>query len=416
MATLVDERTFESAVELSPEQQAANAAYFEDKGLEVEVEENRADDVKPPEVAKVVEPKPVDKVAEPATPPADGKPPAEAAAPATPPAEVELDAESQADWQSAKSDGEKQGKYARRTKELNDLRGKTTKLETENEVLKRQLAEREKAHATPSAPSPLVAPAVVEPPKKESEPEPIKAKEFEKTKPARPRLEDFQGEDDPIAAHAEAIADFAEKLSDWKDEKRDFDTGQRELVAKQEREREQKQAATNQRQETIKSRFEDARKEHSDFETVTSGMECSPVLRYLLIEELSDGLNLGYQLARPENAETLKAINEATKNAKTEQEVQKALYDTVGQLAIFREKLKAPAKVDTPVPVAAAAPPVQESVKVTPVETPSTVKPKVEEAAPAPVRSRATPADRLEDIPAEDSDGRRAWKKRNGLM
>lgn len=415
--SILDDREYSSFSEATPEDQERELAYFKEKYPDAEIALS-TDGQPAEEPAKVIEPKPEDKVAEPVAPPVDGTLPAEPVAPATPPAEVELDAESQADWQSAKSDGEKQGKYARRTKALRELEGKTTKLETEIEVLRRQLAEREKAPVTPAPPSPLVAPAVVaDPPKKVSEPEPIKAKEFEKPKPARPKLENYQGEDDPIAAHTEAIADFAEKLSDWKDEKRDFDSTQKELVATEQREREQKKAATTQREEVIKTRFEDARKAHPDFEQTTSGMECSPVLRYLLVEELPDGLNLGYQLARPENAETLKAINEATKSAKTDAEVQKALYETVGKLAVFREKLNAPPpKVETPVPVAAAAPPVPAKVE-TPVlaQTPSPAQPRKEDPSPEPNRGRGGATERIEDIADGDYDARLEYRKRHKL-
>jgi hypothetical protein len=421
--TALDDRTFESAVELTPEEQESNLQYFrDDKGYDVEVEAAAPGTEKPLAVPATTTEEA--KVAPTTDAPAGDKP-TETQPAAIPAHDSEIDTESRTEFETAKNDGEKLGRWAKKNKDLREARGAIAQKETElaaekarNEELRRQLTERPAPGATPSS-NPL-APATVAP-VEEAKPEPIKAAEFGKEKPVRPKMDDFKDADDPYAALLEAQGEYTEKLADWKDEKRSFDDEQRALVAKQTQEQEQARNQQTNRQQTVQQRFEAARIAHPDFEATTGKAVYTPVMRYLLLEELPDGLELGYQLAKPENAEKLSALVAKTKDAKSPDEIQKALYETVADLAVFRHTLnskpangnQAPAAEAAPASAAVATePPATEKT----VQTPSTTQPRREEAAPVPVRGRGAAADRLEDIPLEDYDARKEWRKRNGQL
>lgn len=394
MSNVLDDRTYENATQLTPEEQAANLAYFEGEGMHVEVVPE--DGEVPPAVAPV----------EPVTPPAVVAPTPDSAAPAVD--DPSIDAESRADWQSAKNDGERLGHYAKRTKKINELKTAVSDKERENEELRRQLADKTAAAA---GPSPFVAPAPVpaaEAPKPAPVVEqPIVAKEFDEPEPKEPTLADFADADDPYVALNAATIKHTKDLIARAERKRTHEETQRGEVQRQQQQREQQQATVVQRQQRVR----DVVQSHSDFEAVTQRATYTPVIKHLLNDKLPDGLELAYQLGLPENADFLRELNEKTMtvNGDPEAKVLGALDDGLMELGYFRRFLKSKAAT----PPAEAPPPAAPPAPVVP-PTPPDAPPRREEAAPVPVRGRAAATLRPEDVDPMDSDERIRIRKAAG--
>ncbi len=410
-----DERTFENAVTLSAEETASNAEHFEAKaarnGTSVKVE----DDAQPPVVVKATPPV----VPETPKPDAAVTPTVDSAAPVVED-NPDLNEEDRADWHSATNDGEKLGKYAKRTKKIHELDATVKERDTKIAELQRQLEEKSRQPAQ----NPLVVPVVASEPPKVTEapkPEAPKVAAFDKPKPVVPKFSDFQDAEDPIAAHAEAVAGFAEAVSDWKDEKREFERKETQRVENETKQQEAQRTRQVEKQQTIAQKFESARAEHSDLDNVLQTTNFTPTLQYLFLERLPDGVKLAYQLGLSKNSEVLKAITEQTKTGPnpTAEDVDNAVYNGLQALAVFREKLKSES-------VVAATPPVEEPVKTPvvaapvvappaepPVQPPPVVtQPRKEDAAPTPVRGRAgAPVERPEDVDPMDSDARRRLRR-----
>lgn len=408
-----DERTFENAVTLSAEETASNAEHFEAKaarnGTSVKIE----DDTQPPVVVKATSPvteapkvdTAVTSVVDSASPVIEDNP--------------DLNEEDRADWHSATNDGEKLGKYAKRTKKIHELDATVKERDTKIADLQRQLEEKSRQPAQ----HPLVAPVVASEPPKATEapkPEAPKVAAFDKPKPVVPKFSDFQDAEDPIAAHAEAVAGFAEAVSDWKDEKREFERKETQRVENETKQQETQRNRQVEKQQTIAQKFESARAEHSDLDTVLQTTNFTPTLQYLFLERLPDGVKLAYQLGLSKNSDVLKAITEQTKTGPnpTAEDVDNAVYNGLQAIAVFREKLKSDAGL-------AATPPVEEEIKppvvaapavvppAAPVQPPPVVtQPRKEDAAPVPVRGRAgAPVERPEDVDPMDSDARRRLRR-----
>lgn len=408
-----DERTFENAVTLSAEETASNAEHFEAKaarnGTSVKVE----DDTQSPVVVKATPPVTESpKVDTAVTPVVDSAAPVIEDNP-------DLNEEDRADWHSATNDGEKLGKYAKRTKKIHELDATVKERDTKIADLQRQLDERSRQPAQ----HPLVAPVVASEPPKVTEapkPEAPKVAAFDKPKPVVPKFSDFQDADDPIAAHAEAVAGFAEAVSDWKDEKREFERKETQRVENETKQQETQRNRQVEKQQTIAQKFESARAEHSDLDTVLQTTNFTPTLQYLFLERLPDGVKLAYQLGLSKNSDVLKAITDQTKTGPnpTAEDVDNAVYNGLQAIAVFREKLKSDAGL-------AATPPVEEEIKppvvaapavvppAAPVQLPPVVtQPRKEDAAPVPVRGRAgAPVERPEDVDPMDSDARRRLRR-----
>lgn len=416
MATTLDDRVFETAVEQSPEDIASNAAYFKEKGYAVETEEVDA------QGDKVAADKPTEE--EPAAksdavPEVDGKP-----------VEDDILAEYHADNEE-KNDGEKLGRHARRTRELKELRAKVAEETAKREELEKLVAAKPAAEAKTSAlqPPPVEAPIVPVQAKPAENPpaDEIKPKEFEKPRPEKPTLQKFvdAGVEDPYGALATATTDYADALSDWKDEKRDHDSTQAKEIADRKREKEEQ---TSQQAEflTVRSkRFEDVRKARPDFDKTTEKTLLNPVLTHLLVgydtsrveEVLPDGLDLAYQLSLPENAELFKELTEASATSKGEdaRKIQAKIENARAELTSFRRDLKRKAAAE---PVTTEKPaekaPANEKPNATD-PTPSNGQPRREEASPTTVKGRGvTAGKRIEDIDPEDYDARKAFRKQNG--
>lgn len=382
-AQLLDDRTFESATTPTAEEQLATAAHFEQKGYEVEVvpEEGEA----PAEVAP------------------ETVPPAAVAPADTAPPDDQLDPESRADWQSANNDGERLGKYAKRTKQLHELKTTVSEKEAEIERLKQELATRATAPATPPlSPPASVVPPSTEQPKPEA-PAPIKAKEFEKAKPARPTIEDFADEVDPHAALAAAAMNYADQVSDWKDEKRAFEDSESIRVRTETQQQEQQAREGNERKQFIQTRFADAVREYPDLTEKTAGVAWPSVVRYLLTEEIPDGFKIGYQLAKPENAALVAELISKLPETNDPNVALRLLNEGRRLMGTIEYRLAHPASAPPAAPPAAAAPPA-------PPVPPSVPPPRREEAAPLPVRAHGVPAVRPEDVNPMDSDARRALR------
>lgn len=397
---VLDERVFESAVELSPEEQASNDQYLQDKGYQTEdlserEEPGTAVETPPAIPEPVVDPSPAE--------PADA-----------------IDAESNADWQTAKNDGEKLGKYAKQTLRRKVVEAELLKEKAVNDELRRQLEAKNGSSAPTPAPavapsSQLTPPAAVAQPVEDKKPEPPKAKVFDKPRPELPNYDDYLTDDDTLAAYNKALGEWNRSDHDWLEEKRDFDQNQKLEVEKQTRQQEQDRNQENEKNQRYATKFREVQTAHPDFETTTKGVIYNPVLLYLLgdpDEGLKDGMELYYQLAQPEHREFL---NELVKNTQTvpgeePKSIHGKLTEATSELAVFRHSLKTK---KAPVAEAPKAPEVTEPPSTTP---PAAVTPRREAPAPSPVRSRGAAASRLEDIPVHDYDARRKWREENGQV
>lgn len=423
----VDDRSFESSVALTPEQVVANTEHFAGKGLEYSVR-NLDEEGKPvAEVAKVADTAVADK-------PADNAAPADA----------DIDADAKAaheEIQSAKTDGERLGHHAKRTKQIKELR---QEVETTKAVLSTKealLAEKDRtiellksgAPAPGSAPSPFAppaqaapAPAVQAPPVEEE----IKPKPFDKAAPKEPVWEDIlasDATDDPYKAYADAGIKFNRESLQYELDKRDHDRTQATEVERAKQDRSQKEEQKRKAADAENKRFEEISTRIPDFLTVTSSVPYTPILRYCLRDRVSNGLDLAYQLAKPENIEIYKELAEKFPDkTRTEDETIADIQEAILELGGARRELKKSANGQTPEaakPAEQAPPAVVPAAKpngtgAQPQQSSSTQPPRIEEAAaPAPARGRSGGvAKRLEDFDPEDSDGRRAFKKANALM
>jgi hypothetical protein len=391
-----DTRHFETAVELSPEDTKSNLDYFREQGLQADYDgDPPAEQPKPEAPAVQSPPKPEeDRTADDPDPePEPGD--------------------------AASIDGEKQrlGWRAKKTQQIRELEAKLAEQNGANEELRRQLAGRDKPQPADGSTSLSPAPAAETPkaqPKAEPKAaEPPKAKEFDKPKPVRPKFEDFASADDPIAAHADAVAEYADRVSDWKDEKREFEAGQKEAAKRETADRERQANTQREIEQEIGQKLQAARSAHPDFDQVTSN-KFTPVLSYVLREAIPDGFEIGYELAKPENAAVLASLRKSTQHTEGESQrsIERRIAQAIYDVAQFNGESKAraalsarkPAEEDEPAP---QTPSPSASLK--------TAQPRREEASPAPVRSRGAAAEKLEDIPVEDYDRRKAFRKAHGL-
>lgn len=414
----VDDRTFESSVTLTPEQIEANTAYFAEKGLEYSVrslDEDGQPVAKPEDTA--VADKPVDNAA----PPVED---AEAKA-----ADAEL--------LQAKTDEARLGYNAKRTKKIKELNEEVQATKAAAATKDALLAEKDKeierllkagVSTSVSAPSAFAPPAQVAAapaaPVKPVE-EDIQPKEFDRAAPKKPVFADIEASDntgDPYKAYTDALSAYSEELIQYKLDQRDHNQAQATEVARIKQEKAQKQEHQVQAVEAEKQKFEKVRKIYPDFDAVTSpeSVKYTPILVYLLKDRIPDGLELGYQLAKPENAAIYQELADKTQDkSRTPEETMGLLDEVMLDLGAFRKDLKKSANGQTQPPAVpvVAAPPAPKPA-VAPQQSSSTSPPRIEEApAPAHVKGRASGAPKsLEDIDPEDTDARRAWKKQNGQM
>jgi len=426
MPSALDDRTFENAVEQSPEEQAATLAHFKDKGYDVQVEESGEEQHQPadkPAEPKTPAPPEPDKSA--AAPPAPEKAVPAAGAPAAEEHEA-IDAETRAEYQaeSTKSDEEKLGRHAKRTKRLHELETARSEDARKLAVQEATIAELRARVAQPSTPSSLVAtpqPAATpakEPAKAE---EPIKPVEFSEARPARPKLEDYADQDDPVAALEEARTEYTEKLVDWNDKRRAFDQTEKQRVDTAQRERDTQRQTEVKRNEGITKRLSDVRQAHPNFDRETDAANfgrdnTNKIMRHLLVESLPDGLELAYELAQPAHQAELEEIVKKVGDPKTPDEVSQALYVAAQEIAIFRYKLKSETKPPA-APVAAVPPLAAAAAAAAPQQTSPNQPPRREEPSPTPIKGRsAAPTLKPEDVDPMDSDARRKLRKERGEM
>jgi hypothetical protein len=398
-----DTRTFRSAVEISPEDQQSNNDYFREQGSAVEYE-GQPSGTEPAQAESATPAK-----AEPETSPVVARTPPES--------EDHPDRGADADPSGASDiDGEKPGKpgwRAKKTQQIRDLEAQLAAQNGANEELRRQLAAKGSA-PTAATPATSLSPApVAEAPQAE----PPKAREFEKPKPARPKFEDFQSAEDPIAAHADAVAEYADKVSDWKDAKREFEAGEQKAIQDQTRERASARQAQVEQQREVQERVDAMKLAHPDFEEVT-GNKFNPVLAYVLREAVPDGLEIGYQLGKHENADLLGALREVSQHKETDSQrvIERKIAQSLFAVAEISQKLKERgSETKNPPPAAKAA--AAASEQTPPPSAPkAAAPPRSVEATPAPSRSRGAAADRLEDIPKGDYDARRKWRETHGEL
>lgn len=420
-ARILDDRTFETAVDQSPEEQAANAAYFADKGYAVTTEEVDESGNK-----VSTEPAGPAKTETDEVPVVDGTP-------------VEADILAEHAEIATKNDGERLGYNARRTRKIKELEEGLASEKAKREQLEKLLEAKPAAEAKSSAfqppppPAPVTAPVQAGPAAAAPPVEEIKPKEFDKPRPTRPTLEQFQDEADPYAALTAAGIDYAEKLYEWDKDKSKFERDQEVEVSKQTREVEAKKTKEKEYFTALSQRLDDVRKSHPDYDLVTQGSNATPILYFLLVGNkdtgleptLPDGIELAYQLHLPENAETLKELTKISEvpNGEDGRSVQNRIDMVRAELVAFRKDLKrkataAPVTTEKPAePVAAAPPPANGKPNGTTTQvSPSNGQPRREEASPTPVKGRGvTPSTRLEDVDPEDYDARKALRRQQGL-
>jgi hypothetical protein len=401
MATALDDRTFETAesvaAQLTPEDLENSRQHFADKGYEITVDDEGAT---PP-----AEPEPTH----------EEPPPVEVQPVETPVATVEhpdVDEESQREYQATQSqpDGEKLGRWAKKNKLIREQAQELATIKGQLEEARRQ-AERGNTPSGPTAPAAVASPFV--PPAPAAVPE-APAKKFEKPEPKLPVFEDFVNDDDPLKAHANAIGQYAKDVIQYERDRQNFENEQSRTV-------QQQSFAEQKANETRQTKLAAAQQAYPDFMDVIKpqgkDVQYGEVLQYLLRDELEDGFELGYQLARPENAEFFNKLRNDVAVTKGEdpQSVGRKITRASGELAVFRHELKK--KTATPAPTSPAPAPAATPVATAPKQTPPVaLPPRREEAAPTPIRGNGAPAQRLEDIDPMDSDARRAFKRANGLM
>lgn len=420
--TLLEDRLFESAVEPTPEQTAANNAHFKAKGYDIEeVPADGTGDVKKPPVVVEEKPPVTDPAPETKVETAPVAKPAEVSTTEVPgtAGEPESDEDALAEWNKAPAnDGEKLsvklGRTAQKTKVFNQVKADRDRLAVlaEERLTRLKEVEAQLASGKPAAagtstlePAKSTAPAAAAP---AAEPIEIKPREFEKKKPVRPKLSEFADQDDPHEAHQAALETYDEQIYDFRREQERFLASEEQRVAKEKSELEQKRTQQAEVSQVVAARFAEARQTYSDFDARVNVMRVTPVMRYLLGEKLVNGCHLAYELTKPENADVLQELFDSTKDVQPTQ-IGDALVDTEVRLREFARSLKTEPKPE-PTTAAAAAP---VETKQTPPNTP----PKREVAAPTPIRGRVVePELTPEKVDPMDSDARRDVRKKLGQL
>jgi hypothetical protein len=415
-----DTRHFESAVDLSEEDLKGNLDYFREQGLTAEYEGEGAEfnTEKPKDETPKADDAPPKDQSQPADEPKTGESPKE-----DKPTEDDDDAEDEeaeeaagTEGEAVTNDGDKPGKpgwRAKKTQQIRELKEKLAAQSGANEELRRQLAAREKTPAATAADS-LSPPAAAS--------EPLKPKEFDKPKPVRPKFEDFASKDDPIAAHQDAGLAYTEALQDWKDEKKAFDAGEQQAV-------QAKQAVSEQEREA-QEKVDAIKVVHPDFDAVTNN-KFNPVLSYVLRNAAKNGLEIGYQLGKPENADLLAKLRESSTHKESdsqrviERKIAEATFDVAEVALELKQRAASADKAKNGKPPAPKAPKAQAQPADEQTPPPSAAPPKEkkpaatprrEEATPQPVRSRGAAAKTIDDIPLGDYDARRKFRELNGEL
>ena len=360
MATALDDRTFESAVPLDKEQQDANVRHFQEKGYDVEVESDPGDE------GHEQNPSAPAPESEAVAPAATGEPAAATPAAVAPEPVVHVDSDpvAEAEWAATKNDGEKLGWRAKKTKRIRELEAElattTAKSTGQIEELQRQI---ERLSASPRSDAVTSQPGATEAPSSEAPKalDPIVAKPFDKAKPAKPKFEDFANEADPYAAFTAAVDQRNEDLIDWDNQRRSHEETERTRVASAQKERDD--AVRTERQKIVDRNMAVAERLHPDFRQVTDQVRYGEVLNYLLHERFGEeGMELGYQLALPENREIREEIASKVKlpAGATPSQIEKLIETGLLELGTFRGLLKHRASANgnnPPQPAPAAAVP-----------------------------------------------------------
>lgn len=429
--TAVDDRSFESVVPLTPEQIAANTAHFAERGVEYSVQTSD-DDGKPVPAG--------DKPAETDTTVADTKT-ADSVAPEDADIHAEASAEL-AELQAAKTDGERLGYQAKRTKKIRELKQeveaskatlstKDALLAEKDREIERLLKVGKPAEAAPVSPfAPPAAPAAAPTaePAKVDPVEEIKPKEFAEAAPAEPEFEQFQDESDPYKAYAVAMSKYTKESVRYELRKDAYDKSQAVEVDRLKQQRSQEREQGQRKAQTVAQKYQAAKEAHSDFDAVTASAPMTPIMNYVLRERIADGLEIAYQLAKPEHTELYRELfaltdphNPKNSDLHTADKIGEAVDTVLLELGSLRKDLKKgvvrngqPAVAAAPV---AAPPPANGTGATPPQQSSSDPSPRREEGAPIPVRGRSAPGPlRPEEIDPMDSDARRLARKAQGLM
>jgi hypothetical protein len=287
-------RVFES-VDNSPETKAANKAYFDEQGVESNVEDSGAGEPNPPVTSA---PAPA------AAAPAEAKPGEGEAE------EAVVDTETAADWESAQTDGKRKSRYAKKRQEARELKVANTELETKAQRLERENAElKAKLDGKPAGepkPSDTAPPAAGSPPAAAA-PEANAAEKFTEAEPVEPKYEDFAAAEDQLLEYQKALAKHGREWSRWDRRREKFEDS---VAAKATEKANQAKTAREQRLAKLNESLAEIRTKHTDFDEVVK-------LGNVFTKALSGastvvpgGLEAAYQLAK--DPVKLKQFNELT--------------------------------------------------------------------------------------------------------
>jgi len=394
-----EDRIFENAVPLDAEALSANRAHFEGKGYsvsETEPKEEPSKDAAPAEGTEVEGEKKVvtdsgaegDK--EPAQPPAD-----------------DMDPEDLAEWQSAHSDEEKRGRYAKRSQKIRTLYEQIEQLKTKNSELKGRLDERTSITTTSSTDKSQLQVQEVDAKAdgKSTDATEMERRPFSKERPRIPLVADFADADDPIQAHSEALAKALEERDQWIEEKFQHESTEERRIAEARSRAESEKQEQARRKSEGSQRLEDARKRHSDFDERTGQTGYAPILNHILVNALPDGYDLAYELTLPENAQLLEKLNQISIAAGDDPRKQNsAALEVTSELARYSVRKELSGKKAEPNPPSPAQPPSKPQTRVEEVTERHYLK-----------GSNGSVKVRIEDVDSMDSDARRALKKTGQL-
>lgn len=262
MATEI--REFQSAVS-TPEDVAANKAYFEAQGVEYETTAEEATSTETPaeDTTEALQPK---------------------AEPAKAEVEQQVDAETEAEWKAAENDGKRKHSFG----QLRAERRKAYEAEAAANAKVKELEARIAELAKPAEP---------------------KAEAFAEAEPKEPIPADYDNADDPRAALAKAQVDFTKQWNRW-DRKREAHEA-KEAAKAVEPEKPAPPTIDPQLVETVNTRLAAAKAAMPDFdEKVANNPGLNDAIRAAAIS-LPDGLALLHRMVTT-NPEQFSKLQQAT--------------------------------------------------------------------------------------------------------
>lgn len=258
---------------------------------------------------------------------------------------------------------------------------KITRLQSENDALRRQLEELKSSAKPPDVP---VAPSEAKPP--EAQP--------------KPKWEDFADSENQMESYTEA-------LTDWKLSEKDrlvAEAKQTERTkAEQDQQRARAEADSKERMDRWNAQLAEARETYSDFDAVTVESATAVPMSGAMITAMFDsdqGARLAYWLGKhPKESERIAKLTEIAGTA-SDSEVRRKMS------VVYREFAKIEDQLDNPAPAPPAPAPASRETRPAPVTPPapttSPAKPTPPPPPPVPVGSRGSAKRSLTEMTAEE--------------